>query len=294
MSDSINENLSAALRKLLMPIVELLMSQGMTHKEFSEDAKEAFVQVAIKNQKESRINRSRIAIVTGLTRKDVKAVIDRATEKGASGKTHSRPGRVLGGWYTDPHYQGPYGVPLEISYDNEQHAGEPPCFVHLVKQYSGDQSPVQMLDELLRVKAVEKTPEGTLKPLRQDFEPASLSPQLIDRFGDAAYEVLKTLALNVRKKNIGEGIFDRRAVSNEKLTVEELADFDRYLKEKGTEMIFEIDNWLTRSIRKKAEGVDPSTLHSTSVLMIQYFEDDEKERETLKDTLLTYVSSNDH
>ena len=81
--------------------------------------------------------------------------------------------------------------------------------MHLVRVYSGDQSPLQMLDELLRVGAVKEIEDGSLKVLRPDFEAARLSPELIERYGDVAFKLLTTLSANVQKTAIGKGIFDR-------------------------------------------------------------------------------------
>ena len=119
MTQSVNSNLGRALRMLLKPVIRLLVSQGVTHREFSEAAKEAFVEIAMRQQAASgRVNRSRIAIVTGLTRKEVKNVIDRALSEDTNGRQFSRPGKVLAGWYNDPAYNGPYGFPLDIPYNN--------------------------------------------------------------------------------------------------------------------------------------------------------------------------------
>ena len=269
---------------MLKPLAKLLIDQGITHQEFSEAAKEAFVEMAIRDQVATgRINRSRIAIVTGLTRKEVAAVISRSMAEESHPRTFSRPGRVLHGWHNDPDYTGPYGMPLEIPYEAESADLSVPSFVNLVKTYSGDQSPVQMLDELLRVGAVVETEPQTYKPLRRDFEADRLSPKLIERFGDVTFNLLTTLSFNVQKEKIGEGIFDRRVLSNQKLNAEELKLFESYLKSRGQQFLEETDNWLTGTIVHKSESA--TDVYDSGLAMIHYTTLEPELKQSLHDLL---------
>lgn len=288
MSASVKENLGLALRLMLKPLAKLLIAQGITHREFSEAAKDAYVEVALRHfQENGKLNRSRTAIKTGLTRKEVANVISRAMKQELQGRNFSRPGRVLHGWHNDPDYTGPYGMPLEIPYENQGSESSPPSFVHLVKVYSGDQSPVQMLDELIRAGAVVKLDDETYKPIRRDFEPQSLSPKLIERFGEVGFNLYSTLASNVQKSAVGEGIFDRVVISNQRLTRKELKQFREYLITRGQAILEEIDNWLTRTVSSKDSAGKQGKLRSlapdeesfeTGLAMLQYiiWEPDDK------------------
>lgn len=271
---------------MLKPLAKLLIAQGITHKEFSEAAKEAYVEVALRHfQKGEALNRSRVAIVTGLTRKDVANVISRTLAQAPQGKNFSRPGRVLHGWHNDPDYTGPYGLPLEIPYESVAGNIEPPSFVHLVKTYSGDQSPLQMLDELLRAGAIIKLDDNTYRPIRRDFEPQSLSPKLIERFGDIGFNLFSTLAANVQKRGQGEGIFDRVVISNNRLSENELAQFKEYLNSRGQAVLEEMDNWLTRKISEK-NGDSSEKSYETGVAMLQYIIWEPGDKTSFRDFLI--------
>lgn len=285
MNQSVKENLGRALRLMLKPVAKLLIDQGISHQEFSEAAKEAFVEMAIRDQVATgKINRSRIAIVTGLTRKEVAAVLARSMAEESHPRTFSRPGRVLHGWHNDPDYTGPYGMPLEIPYEAEGCGQTEPSFVNLVRTYSGDQSPVQMLDELLRVGAVIETEPQRYKPLRRDFEADRLSPKLIERFGDISFNLLTTLSFNVQKEKIGEGIFDRRVLSNQKLNANELELFESYLKSRGQQFLEEVDNWLTGTVVHKAEGA--TEVYDSGLAMIHYTTLEPELKQTLHELLI--------
>ena len=103
MGQEVKDHLRRALSLMFKPLIRLLIAQGVTHAEFAETAKEVYVETALRHfEKDGRVNRSRVAILTGLTRKEVKNVIDRALSSEQSDKTYSRPARVLTGWFSDP------------------------------------------------------------------------------------------------------------------------------------------------------------------------------------------------
>ena len=181
MGSNVKEYLLQALRTMLKPLVKLFISQGVTHAEFAEAAKEVYVEIALRDfETNERVNKSRVAILTGLTRKEVKNVIDRALESGQQEKMYSRPERVLAGWYS-PDYTGPYGIPLELPYEASE--GDEQSFVGLVKTYSGDMAPRQMLNELLRSGSVVEI-DKRYKAVSRLYEPTALSPELIVRLGE--------------------------------------------------------------------------------------------------------------
>jgi hypothetical protein len=284
MSSNVKANLGLSLRTLLKPLVRLLISQGITHGDFSEAAKDVYIEMAIRHSADGRVNKSKIAILTGLTRKEVANVIQRAVRSEAPAREFSRPSRVLSGWHNDPDYVGPYGLPLEIPYDNPSSSGHSPSFVHLVKTYSGDMPPKGMLEELTRVGAVIQQDDKTLKAVRRVYMPQSLSPFLIERFGDVGFNILSTIASNVEKEGSGKGPFDRAVFSDNPLTKSELESFDGYLKKKGQEFLETVDNWFSSNVTEKQSGEDAV---DTGVAMVQYIEWNPEEKQSLHELLIS-------
>ncbi len=286
MASSVKTNLGLALRTLLKPLVRLLVSQGITHGDFAEALKDVYVEVSLRYFVDKKLNKSKIAVLTGLTRKEVANVIDRAMRAEVSVRDFSRPSRVLSGWHNDPEYNGPYGLPLDIPYDNEEKPGEPPSFVHLVRTYSGDMSPKAMLDELKRGGAVLIQESGNIKVLRRDFEPRSLSPALIERFGDVVSNIISTVASNVEKEGAGTGPFDRVVFADNAMTRDELQIFDTYLKHKGQEFLETIDIWFSSNVTNKEEKPTNDNTYNTGVAMVQYIEWRPEDKESLHDLLV--------
>lgn len=280
MARTVKDHLRHALSIMLKPLVRLLISQGVTHAEFAETAKEVYVETALRHfEVQGRVNKSRVAILTGLTRKEVKNTIDRTLEAGQKEKTYSRPERVLTGWYSDPRYTGPYGIPLELPYENSS-PGEP-SFVSLVRTYSGDMAPRQMLTELLRSGSVVEL-DNKFKAVRRNYEPEALSPELIYRLGEIGYRVFSTAARNIEKQEAGSGYFDRVVYADDGCTENVIRKFDAYIKVRGQELLEELDVWFASNAELNVSGEDRK---GTGLYMVHYVEDPKEKASSLKEIL---------
>lgn len=291
MSANVKDYLLQALRIMLKPLVKLYVSQGVTHAEFSEAAKEVYVEIALRHfETENKINKSRVAILTGLTRKEVKNVIDRSLEEGHHDRMYSRPERVLAGWFGDPQYTGPYGIPLELPYESNDK--NEPSFIGLVKTYSGDMAPRQMLNELLRSGSVIEV-EERYKAVSRLYEPTALSPELIVRLGEIGHRFFSTAATNIEKKGQGTGYFDRLVYADEGCTQNVIDLFDAYIKARGQEFLEELDVWFSANEKLNRPSDERK---GTGLYMVHYVETDEEKgslRELLKQRAKDLIGSDD-
>jgi len=228
------------------PLVRILLRQGISYAEFSEVVKAVYVEVALKDFKVAgrRTTRTRLAVVTGLTRKEVKRVIDEALKEKYESKTkYNRLGRVLVGWHTDTDFTGPYGMPLELQYETNN-AGEP-TFSELVRRHSGDMSPRSILDELIRVGAVRETDVGWFRVLRREYIPEALGQHNFERTGVVVRNFVNTVDYNMTKPAPGKGRFERNVMADDGIRAVDLPKFDRYVRDRCQSLLEEIDNWLT-------------------------------------------------
>ena len=279
MAEKVKDHLKGALTLMLKPLVRLLIAQGVTHAEFAETAKEVYVESALRDfEIEGKVNKSRVAILTGLTRKEVKNVIDRVITESDTDKNYSRPERVLAGWFDDPVYTGPYGIPLDLPYADS--GKEEPSFVDLVKSFSGDMAPKQMLHELLRSGSVIEL-DGRYKAVRRNYVHEALSPKLIRRLGEIGYRVFSTAAKNIDKQAEGSGYFDRQVFANEGCTDNVIEMFDQYIKERGQRFLEEIDVWFSTN---EKNNLSDSKRKNTGFYMVHYV-DDGDERAGLREVL---------
>ena len=283
MGEQVQEHLRLALRRLLKPLVRLLISQGMSHAELSEAAKDAYVEMAIRYEGgDNKVNQSRIAILTGLTRKEVKNVIDRAIASDKSPLKASRPSRVLTGWFNDPEYTGPYGIPMELPYDSQD--SDIPCFVQLVKTYSGDMAPRQMLHELRRSGCVIEVTDSRYKAVKRDHWYKQLSPELINRLGELGYRVFSTAATNIDNETLGRGYFDRNVFADEGCPDDVIEEFDKVIRVRGQQLLENLDIWLASNNRQTRPD---EKRKNTGLYMFHYVEKHE-ENQSLRELLHEY------
>lgn len=284
MTDSVKTGLLTAFAKLLRPLVRILLKHGVTYAEFSEVIKLVFVTVAAKEFRVpgKKMSKARIAIVTGLTRKDVQRISDGESDGGLSQKTNlSRIGRVLSGWHTDPEFTGPYGMPLEVRYDSEN--PNDVTIVRLVQRYSGDMTPRAMLDELLRVGTVVETDHNWFKVVRRDYVPHTLAPDFLERVGTGVHDFMRTIEVNMQKQGPGLGRFERSVRPDKGLRKSDLAMFDAYVRQKGQALLEDIDNWLSQL--PSPEDDPEEEVIQTGVGIYHFVVDEDVEEKPLKELL---------
>ena len=112
MKKTINKALTHAVIRILKPIIRVLMKNEISHGEFAEYAKQAYIEVAyehfsIPNRKTTY---SRVAILTGLNRKEVVRLNQQDTNDIQPRKgTTNRAMRVVSGWLQDSDFQDGQG-----------------------------------------------------------------------------------------------------------------------------------------------------------------------------------------
>ncbi|MCC7461655.1 MAG: hypothetical protein IT480_04240 [Gammaproteobacteria bacterium] len=152
-----------ALASALLPVVRVFQMGGFGVGEFEVAAHLAFVQAAavLGRTKGGRTNVSRIAAMTGLTRKEVRHLLQilQVNSKLIPPTTsRQRTARVLEAWRTDPLYLDDRGRPRLLTVD-----GDEPSFRSLARSYAGDVTPISVLRELERTGAVRMVGEGQVR-----------------------------------------------------------------------------------------------------------------------------------
>jgi hypothetical protein len=284
MSDSVKQTLLATFRVLLGPLVRILLRQGISYGEFSEVAKAVYVEIALKDFKVAgrRATKTRLAVMTGLTRKEVKRVVDEPNKESFELRANfNRLCRVLVGWHTDPDFTGPYGLPLELQYETTTPNNV--TVTELVKRHSGDMSPRSILDELIRVGAVRETDKGWYRVLRRDYIPEAEGIHNFERVGSVIRNFINTIDFNMTKTAPGKGRFERLAVADDGMRNQDIPRFDAYLRERCQTMLVEVDNWITN--QPKPDRKKGDVVIRTGIGIYHYMNDEEEER-TFKKLLI--------
>jgi hypothetical protein len=264
----ITKAVSAAITTLLRPLVRLLLRNGIPYGMFSDIAKRVYVDVAteefgIPGRKQSK---SHVSIITGLSRKEVLRVgrLPSPDDQGAV-ERYNRAARVIGGWVRDPRFNPESGQPMDLPFD-----GDAACFRELVKSYSGDAPARAVLDELLRVGTVERTPDGKIRLLERSYIPRTGEIDKIGILGVDTADLIATIDHNIHQ---ADAPFFQRKVCYDNLPSEALPKFRNLAADRAQGLLEYLDRWLSERDRDFHPEVS-GTGRMRAGVGIYYFQED--------------------
>ena len=197
----------AATKALLRPLVRVLIGCGVTLPALVAALKECFVEVA---SRDFRLggrppSDSRVSLVTGVHRKDVRAIRERSHPVSTP-----RAGRlaatVLGRWLGTPRPPRRRRPPAAAASRAE--------FDALVAGVSKDVRPRTVLDELLRLGSVEADGEDALRLLVDAFVPARDGEELLAFFGRNLHDHIAAAGANLMAGPDGRRFLERAVYYN--------------------------------------------------------------------------------
>lgn len=246
-----------ALRRVLRPIIKLLIRAGISYAEFVDLARGVYVETAIRDcsDRKNTPTRQQIARLTGLTREQVDYYIDDEGALPTATPTLARAiAQVLHKWHTDPEYLGPYGIPLELEFDSPLGRS----FQSLVAEVDSNARPGLVLEELLRAGSVIHSGEKHLRAMKRWFTPPeAFSPHRMEYFGDSLTHLAQTLEYNFSLANAEDKRLERFVFADQGLPRELLPSFEAHARERANHFLADIDDWLSRYIRTEAHAVGP-------------------------------------
>jgi hypothetical protein len=241
---------------LLEPVILLLLKSGITWREFAAVAKDRFVRVATREFgiRGRPTNASRVAILTGIDRREVRKL--RATlADSAAGEPGfmSKPTQVLEGWYRDPEFVGANGKPRDLAIE-----GNGDSFADLVRRYAAGIPVVAMIKELRAVGAVE-TKGDKLRVLKRTYIPRELSDNQVRLWSSALHDLGTTLEINMTRTSRQPARFERRALS---LAVDRkaLPEFRQFLESEGQAFLERVDAWLESHRASSSKGSESDAI----------------------------------
>ncbi len=273
MGESNQQALFAAVTKLLRPLTRILLRNGIPYRTFADLAKRVYVDVAgdefgIPGRKQSV---SRISIITGISRKEVSRVLSlpELTADDAS-QRYNRAARVISGWRRDHEFLDPQNQPAELRIE-----GSGASFAELVRRFSGDVPFRAVLDELLRVGAVERMGQDSIRLLQRAYLPKTDAAGMLQILGTDVHDLISTIDQNL---TLQESFFQRK-VAYDNLPLEVAQGLRQLSSARGQALLEELDRWLAQHDR----DTNPSVRGSGRIragLGIFYFEDELEQGET--------------
>ena len=262
------KSLSSAVLRLLRPLVRVLLRNGMSYGTFTELARWVYVDVAmqeftIEGRKQST---SRVAVLTGLSRKEVKRMqgIQRPDDS-AQDEKYNRAARIIAAWRREPEYQDANGEPSPLSI-----TGPWATFSDIVRRYSGDMPVRAVLDELLRIGAVQQLDNGKIALVKKAYIPETSEKDKIHILGTDVGHLIGTIDNNINP--ISTDVRFQRKVAYDNLPEEALPAFKKLSFKKAQKLLEQLDGWLAENDRDVNPSVE-GTGRNVAGLGVYYFEE---------------------
>lgn len=226
-------------RHFLRPIVRFLLRQGIVWREFAELAKETYVDIARAEYGiEGRpTNNARVAMLTGLSRREVARVRDVLLNvvRQDDERQGNRIAKILTGWHTDPEFTTANGTPRDLT---------PVTFEVLLRCYAGDLPHTAVRKEMIKHGLIQVLDNGNLRVLERDYIYSSLDPEIIRQMGIALHDHATTLDHNLNEERAGMPRFERLA-DNASIPAAAIDEFHTFVEQRGLAFLQEVDAWLS-------------------------------------------------
>jgi hypothetical protein len=264
-----------AFRRLLRPLVRVLLRNGVTWQEYTQLGKEVFVEVASDDYGIAGrpTNTARVALMTGLSRREVTRVkVLLAAGENRGDAPSNRISQILTAWHIDPEFLAgdarPALLPLE---------GAGPSIATLLGRYAGDMPHGAVVKELTQLALIEKTRRG-FRVKARDYIRNAADPDLMRQAGIALHDHAATIAHNVDAGRTESARFERMATSD-RLPRQQVRAFREFLASEGQAFLERIDAWL--SAHSTGSGASQSARHKPvrTGVGVYLIHDDDAERQ---------------
>lgn len=284
MPDNVKSLLAISLRRLLRPLVKIMLREGFSYRQFAAIAQIAFVDSAAKDfgVKGMKTSASSICALTGMSLHQLEEVLsdqERFDTSDVSGPPNPFA-RVLHGWHNDRDYVGPYGFPVDIPF-----TGNSLSFTALVARHAPGVSPHVVLLELKRIGAVTEVGSNIWKPLAQEYIEPSLSSENIRRMASLVESLLSTLESNTRGARDGSELFERTMIVDAPLTATQMQSFQSYLRIVGGQFLQRVDAYAAVDLQEKMAPKPGEKAEVRTGLQCFMYVDPEPEESQLKSVI---------
>jgi hypothetical protein len=245
MSSPLQSKILKALFLTLKPLAKIMLRAGIGYREFSDISKAAFIFEATQGYglRGRETNISRVAIMTGIARKEVKRIRDKGFDDMLSNSICESPASVvLSRWHNDERFCDLEKGPYVLRFDQGQNS-----FSDLVSSYAGDIPPGAMRMELKRVGAVVELEDRKLEVVRRYFVPEGVNEKLLVGLEDVVGSDLSTLAFNCAPDTAAEHARFHRVVSIDGVVDENIPTIRDEAKRRLSKLADEFDDFLVES-----------------------------------------------
>jgi hypothetical protein len=249
-----------------------MLRSGITYSVFDGMARTAFVREALseRDAKGRNTNLSRIAVRTGLSRKEVSRIKGRLEcvsltehDNETAEYDSGHAARVLQLWHSDSRFLDVNGKPRALAV-----SGSEPNFGNLVKAAGGDFPPGAVRAELSSAAAIIEMDDLRLFPVKRHFIPSDAGEDLLVGFTHFVLPVLIGLERNTSQGKPPQ--FLQRLAYSDRLSPSALDVFRQVGQNAASQFVQSVDDWL--SANEIANDAAEGACNSRAAVGVFYFE----------------------
>jgi hypothetical protein len=204
-------------------------------------------------------------VLSGLTRKEVQRLLSEGEDEAEEvADRYNRAARVLTGWGRDADFLDRKGKPRILELEGDE------GFAGLVRRYSGDMPPRAVLDELVRVGAVEQRDDSRLQLITHAYVPQKSTVDKLGILGTDVADLITTIDHNLQHGS--ENPRFQRKVMYHSFPIAALPAFRKLSAQQAQVLLERLDRWLAahdvETLQESAESP-----HARVGLGIYYFEE---------------------
>jgi hypothetical protein len=240
MEEKLKQQVLDAFLLVMRPIVRILLRYGIGYREFVEVTKTVYVDIASSDfgLRGRPTNISRVAVMTGLTRKEAKRLRDKIASGDSRIMVKTTPlADVLHHWHSEAEFTDANGAPLRLSFSDGRGS-----FTELVKRFGGDVPAGAMRTEMKRVGSVEEDESGNLTVTSRAFEPASNHQKLQTLLAHGAYPMLCNIEHNTKDMEGAEGTWANRIAFTQAVPRENAGQLRRITRDRIIDFAESVDD----------------------------------------------------
>jgi len=181
-----------AIEAVFGPLTQLLVAHGVSSPEAESLLRAVCVHEAARTDgaHKKRINVSRVALITGVDRAEVTRILRTTPRVDPGLETRRHVNKVLAGWHSDRDFVDE-NRPLTLRVKSKGLKGK--TFWALANRYAPGIYPGLVLNELIRVRAVQKLNDGRVRVRMRRYRTGSLSDESLRQIGHRTRDLIRTI-----------------------------------------------------------------------------------------------------
>ena len=239
--------LEEALADILTPLAVAMVAHGLTLGSATRALKRAMLAAALRKG-EDRKTDSKVALMTGLHRKDVRRLRSDTAEP-ADRKYLNFSALLIGYWISAPEFLTCDGQPREL---RREATADGPGFDDLIGKARIDAAPGTVVQTLIDQGVVAETRDGGFRLSEHAYVPETDSEELIAAFQATLTAHVETAVHNLLAAGDAPRHFDR-IVRYSHLSEEAISELETYASESAQRMLEDV-NAKARSFQERDAG----------------------------------------